>query len=124
MSYQFDHLSMNSPTPEKTAEFYVKNFGAKITKSYKVPDGRTIVNAVLGDTKFSITSPRPKPLNPNAVKTGFEHFGVKTDNLEKALADLKANGARQVTEIVPIPGGRMAFVVIPEDTYIEVIEEK
>jgi catechol 2,3-dioxygenase-like lactoylglutathione lyase family enzyme len=123
--YWFDHVHLISRDPEKTADFYEKNFGTKRDGFLKLPDGRVLTSTALEGASIKVTNPRPEPLVPNTLPEGLglEHFGFRTDNLEEAVAELKANGVKCVQEIKAIsPTTKIAFFLSPEDILIELLE--
>jgi catechol 2,3-dioxygenase-like lactoylglutathione lyase family enzyme len=126
-NYRFDHVHLISHNPLSTAEFYEKTFGAKRDSLNELPDGRILVSVALDGASIKVTNPRPEPLGPNILPDGcgLEHFGLRTDNIEKAVAELKANGVKCVQEIKAInPTTKVAFFVSPEDILIELLEVK
>jgi catechol 2,3-dioxygenase-like lactoylglutathione lyase family enzyme len=126
-NYRFDHVHLISHNPLSTAEFYEKTFGAKRDSLNELPDGRILVSVALDGASIKVTNPRPEPLGPNILPDGcgLEHFGLRTDNIEEAAAELKANGVKCVQEIKTInPSTRVAFFVSPEDILIELLEVK
>ena len=123
--YWFDHVHLISRDPEKTADFYEKNFGTKRDGFLELPDGRVLTSTALEGASIKATNPRPEPLVPNTLPDGLglEHFGFRTDNLEEAVAELKANGVKCVQEIKSIsPTTKIAFFLSPEDILIELLE--
>ena len=123
--YWFDHVHLISQNPLVTADFYEKTFGAKRDGLAELPDGRTLVSVTLDGASIKVTNPRAKPLVPNTLPNGcgLEHFGLGTDNLEEAVAELKANGLKCVQEIKEIsPTMKIAYFVSPEDILIELLE--
>ena len=124
-NYWFDHVHLISQDPVKTADFYEKTFGAKRDVFLELPDGRTLVSVSLDGTSIKVTNPRAKPLVPNTLPNGcgLEHFGLRTDNIEEAVAEMKAKGIKIVQEIKAInPTTKIAFLVSPEDILIELLE--
>jgi len=124
-NYWFDHVHLISPDPLKTADFYEKTFGAKRDSLNELPDGRTLVSVTLDNASIKVTNPRPTPLVPNTLPNGcgLEHFGLGTDNLEEAVAELKANGMKCVQEIKAVsPNMKIAYFVSPEDILLELLE--
>lgn len=124
--YWFDHVHLVSKDPLKTAEFYEKSFARKESVN-TLPDGRTIVSLSFDGASIKITNPRAKPLVPNTLPDGcgLEHFGIRTDNIEKTVAELKAKGAKFVQEITQVnPKTKIAFFVSPESILIELLEVK
>lgn len=125
--YWFDHVHLVSPDPIKTAEFYQKTFGARKEGVQNLPDGRTLVSVALGDAALRITNPRKPPLVPGMLPTGYgiEHFGLRTDNLEAAVASLKSQGMKFVQEITVLPSGtKISFFLTPENVLVELLEPK
>jgi len=125
--YWFDHVHLLSRNPAATADFYEKTFGAKSEGLSELPGGRTLASVLLDGASIKITNPRAEPLGPNTLPDGcgLEHFGLRTDDLEAAVAELKAKGLKCVQEIKEIrPTTRITFFVTPEDILIELLEIK
>ena len=114
-SYTFDHIHLVSPDPEKTADFYVNTFGAK--KSVReLGNGMKAVSVDLNGTKILIRGKN----QGEAEKPSLDHFGIRTDNLEKAVAELKAQGVPFTMEIRQIrPDMKISFLKTPDDVPIE-----
>ena len=117
-NYTFDHIHLISPDPVKTAEFYEKMFGAK--KSVRdMGGGRQAVSVDLNGTKILI---RGKG-DGEAEKPSLDHYGIRTDNLEQAVSDLKAQGVKFTMEIRQIrPDMKISFLRTPEEVSIELQE--
>jgi len=114
-AYTFDHIHLASPDPVKTAEFYEKNFGAKKTVE-QMPGGMKKVTVYLGDTKILVAQKRAG----EAEKPSLDHFGIQTDNLEKAIAELKAQGIAFTMELTQIrPDFKISFLKTPDGVSIE-----
>jgi catechol 2,3-dioxygenase-like lactoylglutathione lyase family enzyme len=55
--------------------------------------------------------------------SGLEHIGIRTDDMDTTVANLKANGVKFRDEIREFrPGVRIAFFWAPEDVLIELVE--
>ncbi len=119
-NYKYDHVHLVSPDPKKTAEFYVKMFGAKIDRSFPIPIGGTIVFLTIPGSTIVISPPTgPQPEN------GLVHWGMSTDNIEKSVTDLKAAGIKFQMEITAInPDTKIAFFWAPDNVLIELVESK
>ena len=116
--YQFDHVHLNSYDPKKTAEFYVNMFGAEQVSVREVGDGRITINLSLNGTTILISQPRSE-----SAKPGLDHFGVRTNNLEAAIEELKADGVNFTMDITEVrPGFKISFLAAPEDVSIELQE--
>ena len=125
-SYWYDHIHLVSPDAVKTAEFYERMFNAKRVSVREVGAGLVSVELDLNGSRVLI--------KPGNVKTemapgssdpahGLEHFGIRTDNLEAAVADLKAKGVKFKEEIREIrPGVKISFLWAPENVLIELLE--
>ena len=124
-SYWFDHVHLNSPDPIKTAEFYEKMLGATRCSVQKLSDGRTLVDLDLNGSSIKVTNPRAQPLVPGASPTGheIEHFGLGTDNIEAAVAELKSKRVKFVTEIKQGHGAKISFFLAPGEILIELMEK-
>jgi catechol 2,3-dioxygenase-like lactoylglutathione lyase family enzyme len=122
-NYQFDHIHLNSPDPLKTAQFYETMFGARRVATGQIDVGTVVWLDLHGQTLL-ITPPigRP-PLKLGAVQPqyGLVHFGLRTDNIEKAVDDLKAKGVTFVQDITPLTPGtsKIAYLLAPEGVFIE-----
>ena len=117
-TYTFDHIHLLSPDPVKTADFYEKMFGAK--KSIRdMGNGRLNVSVFIGDTKILIRGKN----EGDAEKPSLDHYGIRTDNLEKAIAELKSQGVVFTQEMRSIrPDFRMSFLRTPDGVSIELQE--
>ena len=123
-TYRFDHVHVIAPDPMKTAEFYENVLHAKQCVVGTSPDGEIVVELDLGGTMMKVRGPRAKPLLPGSPVAGIEHFGVQTDNIQEAVAELKSRGARILREVKESsPGVKSTFLAGPEGVLIELIEE-
>jgi hypothetical protein len=55
---------------------------------------------------------------------GMEPFALDTDDMDGAVAKLKANGARVLEEMVSANGRRICFLEGPDGMQLELIETK
>ena len=117
-TYTFDHIHLVSPDAVKTAEFYEKMFGAK--KSVReLPNGRKAVAVDIGGTRILIGV----KLEGEAEKPSLDHFGIRTDSLTDAVAELKARGVRFTMEIREVrPDFKISYLRTPDDVSIELQE--
>ncbi len=61
----------------------------------------------------------------DAPHHGLEHFGFDSDDLEADIRRLEGLGARLLEGPTQIPKGpRIAFMRAPDDTRVELIEQK
>ena len=119
-NYTYDHLHLISSDPLKTAEYYEKTFNAKRVVVNKLADGRTIARIKLSGVNIFITTPGSRE-----EITGFNHLAIETDDIDAAVKDIKASGAKFKQEIkAGSPGVRAAFFWTPENLLIELLERK
>ncbi len=123
--YRVDHVHVVAPDPMKTSEFYENLLHAKRREARTLPDGSAMVELDLEGTVIKIRGPRAKPLLSGSAVSGLEHFGLETDNIQEAVAELKSRGVRFVQEIKEsMPGLKVAFFVAPEGVLIELTEDR
>ncbi len=125
-SYWYDHIHLVSPNAVKTAEFYERMFDAKRVSVTDSGEGRVSVVLDLNGSRLLIKSGNVKTETaPGSSEPahGLEHFGIRTDDLETAVAGLKAKGAVFTMEIREIrPGVKISFLLGPENVLIELLE--
>jgi catechol 2,3-dioxygenase-like lactoylglutathione lyase family enzyme len=116
---RFDHIHLYSSDPHKTAEFYVKTLGAKQLGSNTDFEGRTVVDLIMNGINVKISH----PWEPGSqVEHSLDHFGMITDNLDAAIAELKSQGVKFVMEKTSVPTANISFFTGPEEVLIEVVE--
>ena len=125
-SYWYDHIHLVSPDSLKTAEFYEKMFNAKRVSVTDSGEGRVSVVLDLNGSRLLIKSGNVKTETAPGSSDpahGLEHFGIRTDDLETAVADLKAKGVKFRDEIREIrPGVKISFLWAPQNVLIELLE--
>src|SRR6266540_563180 len=63
------------------------------------------------------------PSAPTEPYVGLDHFGLRVENMDEAVAELKRRGASFKMEPRTIrPGVRIAFVEAPDNVRIELLE--
>jgi catechol 2,3-dioxygenase-like lactoylglutathione lyase family enzyme len=116
--YWIDHIHLMSPDPEKTAEFYVEMFSARQVSKHELGNGRVTVNLDMNGTTILISQQAA-----DSAQTGLGHFGIGTDNLDKAVDDLKARGVEFTMDKREIRSGfKISFLTAPENVSIELQE--
>ena len=124
-----EHIHIVTLDPMKLAAFYEKAFGAKITRTGTLPNGGVAVSLDLGGTRLAIMVPdtpdkRDPPDNPHK-HFGLEHLGIRTDDIETVVKSAVAAGATIMQGVTQVrPGARVAFIMAPENTMIEIVEAK
>jgi len=124
-TYRYDHMHLRSRDVRKTAEYYRDVFGAKIVDSIQ-SDGRPRTDLDLdGLTIFiaPVAAEATTPPAPAEPYIGLDHFGLRVDDMDEAVAELKRRGAHFALEPRTIrPGVRIAFVQAPDNVRIELLE--
>lgn len=137
-NYWYDHVHVICPDPLKTAQFYEQMFGARKESIREWPDGRISLTLKLNGSSILIGQAKAKPKSTMESPEdyyGLQHFGLRTDNLDEAVKELKAKGVefkQEITvpriikqEITPLqPGIRFAFLWAPDNVLIELTEVK
>jgi len=128
VEYWYDHVHIVSHDPQATARWFADKLGATVKSPWVAPNG---VVHIIVDLKGANILVKGRPDEPDAKSTsqgnayGLEHFGILTNDLDAAVADLKAKGVLFVQDIVRMrPGARNAFFNGPENILMEVIERK
>ena len=117
-NYWFDHVHLISPDPRKTAEFYEEMFGARQVSIRDLGNGRVVANLNLNGTTILVS-----PQRDDNARTGLDHFGIRTDNLNKAVDELKTNGVKFTQDITEVrPDFKISFLLAPENVSIELQE--
>jgi catechol 2,3-dioxygenase-like lactoylglutathione lyase family enzyme len=115
--YKFGHIHLMSPDPLKTAEFYQKMFGAVLIKTRDMGNGRFNVYIDLSGVHLLISK------TTDEKQFGIAHFGLTTDNLSGAAAELKAEGATFIREVTDVrPNFKLAFLQAPDTVSVEITE--
>ena len=123
ITYSYDHIHIRSRVPLETAMYFHKMFDAEIKESIQ-SDGQQRVDVNLNGLAIFIA--KADDSTPDALKDphlGLDHFGLRVNNLEEAVAQLKERGAEFSVEPHSIrPGVSIAFVRTPDDVRIELLE--
>jgi len=126
--YSYHHIHLTSPDPDKTAKFYQDMFDAEEVKRTERPDGGISVDLKMGSVLILIMpqgdEAKTAPVERGAI-SGLEHIGIRTDDMDTTVANLKANGVKFRDDIIEFrPGVRIAFFWAPEDVLVELVEIK
>ena len=126
-TYRYDHMHLRSRDVRKTAEYYRDVFDAEIVESIQ-SDGRPRTDLDLNGLTIFIAPVPPETSTPPAPAepyTGLDHFGLRVEDMDEAVAELKRRGAQFMMEPRTIrPGVRIAFVQAPDNVRIELLERR
>ena len=124
-NYTYDHIHIRSQAPMATAQWYEKMFGAKIIASTQ-PDGSPRVDLdINGLTVFimRVATDAPAPGADTEVSLGLDHFGLRVENMDAAVAELTEKGAEFTMEPRKLrPGFIITYIVAPENVRIELLQ--
>jgi catechol 2,3-dioxygenase-like lactoylglutathione lyase family enzyme len=124
-AYSYDHIHLRSRDPRGTAEYYERMFGARIIESIQ-SDGQPRIDLdINGLTVFiaQVATDADMATAPADPHLGLDHFGLRVDNLDTAVAELKQRGAAFTTEPRTIrPGVKIAFIQCPDNVRVELLE--
>ena len=116
MAFTFNHVHLKTPDPEKTAQFYVDNLGAKIIGKAGTNGLRLDLHGLtLNGTKFIESQTHEQ-------KYGMEHIAINTDDMPALVAKLKASGAKILEETTVGEGRKVCFFEGPDGVHLEFLE--
>jgi catechol 2,3-dioxygenase-like lactoylglutathione lyase family enzyme len=123
--YSYDHIHLRTRDPRGTAEWYYRMFGARILESVQ-SDGQPRIDLdINGLTVFiaNVAADARIEDQPSDPHLGLDHFGLRVDDLDAAVAELKSRGATFTTEPRTIrPGVKIAFIQCPDNVRVELLE--
>ena len=123
--YHFEHVHILSRDPKATAQYFHKMFDAKIIEAIE-PDGKPRIDVEMNGLLIFIFLVGPEenlPASPAGRYVGLDHFGLRVDNLDEAVVELKRRGAEFVVEpFMKKPGLKISFIRGPENVRIELLE--
>ena len=128
MAYEFEHIHLKAPDPEKTANWYVKAFNFEIFNDRGVrPSGDRFIECKSEDgTIFRISGARTDEKMGQGdanVHYGLEHFGITVDDMDAEIERLTDLGAVLDEGPIANPGGpTIAFIKVPDDVRIELLQ--
>ena len=130
-AYRYDHVHLRSPDPDATARFFETMFSAEVTRSIYPPGtlypGQQRITMRLGGQTVLIapTHPHEPTAPPPAFPYyGLEHIGLTVDDVDAAVAELRAKGAEiAIGPLTRSPGLRLAFIRGPEGIMVELVQQ-
>jgi methylmalonyl-CoA epimerase len=117
MIRKIDHLGIAVKNLEETQKFYTQILGLSVAHTEVVPEQKVRVAMIpVGESRVELLEPTD-PTSPVAKfieskGEGVHHVALMVDNIEEALAEAKAEGARLIDETPKIGAGgaKIAFV--------------
>ena len=100
---------------EDSVKFYSEVMGFGIDSEYDLgPRGRITMMRGSGDAMVEL-------IESQAYPVGFYSVGMSVGDMEAAMAEYRAKGAKIVGEPVPITGGSLAFIEDPNGVRIAIV---
>lgn len=128
MILKIDHIGVAVANLDATVKFYSEMLGMKVEKT-ETHAGQKVKVAFLpvGDTEMELLEPTdPESAIAKHIKNkgeGIQHIAFRVQNIEQAIADLKAKGMRFVDENPRIGAGNTKIVFLhPKNTYGVLVE--
>lgn len=129
-----DHVAILTSDFEKLTSWYTQKLGLEITKEWTVEfmPGMRLAYLSKNDFKIEIIGDIPAPeslgegVNPmEDLNPGYNHFGIKVENIESVLENLKQKGVEAAAPVMDIPqaGIKAAIITDVDGNVIELIEE-
>lgn len=128
--YKYDHVHLRSADPDAMAAYFERLFGATIGRgTYGAgtfyPGKPRIWLTLGGQTILLAPSHHDEPTAapPRFPYYGIEHIGLTVDDIDAAVADLRAKGADIFVGPMEYSAGtRLAFIRGPEGVVIEIVQ--
>lgn len=123
-----DHIGVAVPSIAEARKFFEEILGLAVTGTESVEEQKvTVAFLPLGDTEVELLEPagRDGPVARFLEKNGpgIQHVAFRVDNLEAALAELKARGVRLIdTEPRYGAGGARIAFIHPRESHGVLVE--
>ncbi len=107
--------------PDRLVDFLWRMFGATVIATPEVRGVKTVMLGFYG-RRVHVTGGElvDGPAEPHY---GVDHFGLSTDDMDAAVADLKSKGACFSQEpAAPRPGVKTAEIIGPDNVRIELVQ--
>lgn len=124
---RFLHTSITVRDLDASIRFYTEVLGLEFERRRPIPENRAEI-AFVRDPQSGARVELTHWTEKTAIDAGeqLDHLAFQTDDLDAFLARARAQGVRVAKEPFSLRGGsgRLAFVLDPDDVWIELIEPK
>ena len=128
--YRYDHVHLRATDPDAMGRFFETMFGAEVTRGVYPPGtlypGQMRVSMRVGGQKVLVAPAHPNDPTgpaPQFPYYGVEHIGLTVDDVDAAVAELRAKGAEiAIGPLTRNPGLRLAFVRGPDGVMVELVQ--
>ncbi|MGE3270047.1 MAG: VOC family protein [Chloroflexota bacterium] len=126
LEYQFHHIHVFCSDLEATERWFTEGVGATVVERR---DSRGVPGVVLNLGGANVLL-RPAREGENLASAGArhfgaDHFGLRVDDVDAAVAELRSRGV--FIEVEPwdfSPGSRIAFIKGPDEVRIELVQPR
>jgi lactoylglutathione lyase len=117
----YDHIHLAAPNPQQAAEWYAKHFGGTPARfRYSSDPDLPIDRARFGNIAMVFSQREP---GEGSVGTGVDHIGFSLSNVEETVANIVADGGKQLGELRAFAGMTLGFIEDPWGTKVELIDD-
>jgi len=124
LAFRNDHIHLRTRDKEGTMSFYERVFGA--TRIVKEENGvhREYLELAGVNVFFADASSVPDlPSAPMGPYIGLDHIGLRVDDVDATVEELRSRGAQVFTEPKTIgSAARIAFIQGPDGVRIEILQ--
>ena len=118
MGFKLNHVHLKSRDPQKTAQWYVDNLGARMVSEIGANGYQIDLHGVTVNVTGIIATQN------HEQRYGLEHLAVDTDDITGVVEKLKSNGARVLEELRAADGRQIFFIEDPDGVFLEVLEAR
>ena len=121
MFKRIDHIEMVTADAERAVRFYTGVLGFKVRSRLTVPGGLELVYLDLGGTTVELmtyTEMKPAP-RAEGEHLGYRMMALEVDDMQRALAELKAKGIEPSWGPIVRPSYARAEIRDPDGNSIE-----
>ena len=123
--FRYDHVHLRSPDPDATAAWYERMFGAEVVRSV-MSNGIGRTDMRLGGVMMfiaKVAEGAPLADKEEGSFVGLDHIGLRVNDIDRVVDELKAKGAEFTVEPKTIRSGvRIAFLRAPQNVSIELLD--
>jgi lactoylglutathione lyase len=125
MALKFNHTSITVRNMDESLAFYTELLGLRFERRRSIPENHAEIAFVHDPTsgaRIELTHWEGK----DSFEAGeqLDHLAFEVDDMDRVLQHLRTKGARVAKEPYRLTGGtsRIAFILDPNDVWIELIE--
>ncbi len=120
MFKRIDHIELVTADPARAERFYMEVLGFRVRSRDTVPGGLQLVYLDLGGTTVELLTytPTPEPA-AGGMRLGYRMMALEVEDMDRALAQLKAKGVEASWGPVKRPTYARAEIRDPDGNPIE-----